>query len=117
MNNLMGIENDKDISRVDCAMEEEVEKYEEGTRTAPELSPLRPYLSSPGCTNWNDALCEMFVEQFKVDEGTELTSDDKDKIEKMFLDRLYWLGRKWRDAQILSSKELKERQLKLNQLA
>ena len=117
MNNLMGIENDKDISGVDCATEEEVEEYEEGTRTAPELSPLRPYLSSPGRTNWNDALCEMFVEQFEVDEGTELTSDNKDKIEKMFLDRLYRLGRKWRDAQIFSSKELKERQLKSNQLA
>ena len=116
MNNLMGIENDKDISRVDCAMEKEVEEYEEGTRTAPELFPLCPYLSSPRHTNWNDALCEMFVEQFKVDEGTELTSDDKDKIEKMFLNHLYRLGQKWRDTQILSSKELKERQLKSNQL-
>jgi hypothetical protein len=117
MNRLMKIENDKDISRVDCATEEEVDGYEEGSTAAPELCPMRPYLNSSRRTNWNDLLCELFVEHFEKDEGFELTQASKEAIEKLFLERLSRLGRTWRESHIFSSEELKERRLRSNQLA
>jgi hypothetical protein len=116
MNHLMGIENDKGISGVDCATEEEVEEYEEGIAAAPELSPMRPYLNSTRRTDWNDILCEMFIEHIE-DEGTELTPGNGETVEKMFHDRLNRLGRTWRELGRFSSEELKERELRSNQLA
>ena len=77
MNRLMGIKKDKEISGVDCAMEEEVDEFEEGTTTAPKICPMHPYLNSTQHTSWNDALCEMFVEHFEKEEGVELTPDNK----------------------------------------
>lgn len=119
MNRLMGIEKDREISRVDCATEEEVEEFEEGITTGPELCPMRPYLDSFRHTSWNDELCEKFIEHFEGDleEGTELTSDNKETIEKMFHDRLKRLVRTWNESRIFSPEELQERQLKSNQLA
>jgi len=93
MNRLMGIVNDKEISQVDCATDEEVNKFEEGITTAPELSPMRPYLNSTRHTSWNDTLCEMFVEDFKNEQEIELTPNIKATIETMFLDRLSRLVR------------------------
>jgi hypothetical protein len=117
MNRLMGIEKDKGISGLYCATEEEVEEFEEGTTTGPELCPMRPYLNSPRHTSWNDTLCEKFVEHFEEEEGTELTPDDKATIENMFLNRLNRLVRTWKESQIFSSEELQERELKSNQRA
>jgi len=111
----MGIEKDKDISRVDCATEEEVEEFEEGTTTAPDLCPMRPYLDSTRHTSWNDALCDMFVQHFEEEEGIELTPDNKTTIENMFLDRLSRLVRSWREWHKFSAEELHERELKSNQ--
>ena len=46
MNRLMGIEKDKEISRIDCATDEEVDEFEEGTAPGPERSPMHPRLHS-----------------------------------------------------------------------
>ena len=115
MNRLMGIVNDKEISQVDCATDEEVNKFEEGITTAPELSPMRPYLNSTRHTSWNDTLCEMFVEDFKNEQEIELTPNIKATIETMFLDRLSRLVRPWKESQTFFPKELDERRLKSNQ--
>jgi hypothetical protein len=115
MNRLMGIEKDKGISSVDCATEEEVEEFEEGTTTGPDLSPMRPYLNSTRHNSWNDALCDLFVEHFEEEEGTKLTPDNKTTIENMFLDRLSRLVRSWREWHKFSAEELYKRELKSNQ--
>lgn len=117
MNRLMEIKTDKAISGVDCATEEEVNEFEEGFTTGPELHPMRPYLDSSRHNAWNDELCEKFIEQFEEEVGTELTLDNKATIEKMFHDRLSRLVRTWKESKIFSSEELKERELKSNQLA
>jgi hypothetical protein len=117
MNRLMNIESDKGISKVDCATEEEVEQYEEGVALAPELQPMRPYLNSTRRTNWNDMLCELFVEHIEEDEKVTLTPGNKETMEKMFHNRLDRLGRTWRESQNFSSEQLKERGLRSNQLA
>jgi len=117
MNRLMGIEKDKEISGVDCATEEEVDEFEEGTTTAPELCPMHPYLNSARHTSWNDALCEMFVEHFEKEEGVELTPDNKGTIEIMFLDRLSRLVRPWKESHEFTSEELYARELKSNALS
>ena len=115
MNRLMGIVNDKEISRVDCATDEEVNNFEEGITTAPDLSPMHPYLNSTRHTSWNDALCEMFVEDFKDEQEIELTPDIKETIETMFLDCLSRLVQPWKELQIFSSEELHGRKLESNQ--
>jgi hypothetical protein len=117
MNRLMGIENDKGISGVNCATEEEVDEYQEGITTGPELCPMRPYLNSNQHTSWNDALCEMFIENFKEEQNIELTPEITTLIEKMFLDRLKRLVRPWNDSRTFSSKQLEARKLISNQLA
>jgi hypothetical protein len=117
MNRLMGIEKDKEISRIDCATDEEVDEFEEGTAPGPELSPMRPYLDSTRHTSWNDALCEKFVEDFEEEQNIKLTSDDKTTIEIMFLDRLNRLVRPWKESQIFDSDELKAREQRSNKLS
>jgi hypothetical protein len=117
MNRLMGIGKDKGISEVNCATEEEVDDFEEGITTGPDLCPMRPYLNSTRHTSWNDALCDMFVEHFEEEESTELTPDNKVTVEIMFLDRLSRLVRSWRESHKFSSEELKAREMKSNQLA
>ena len=49
MNRLMGIGKDNEIFKVDCATEEEIKEFEEGTMTSPGLCPMCPYLDS---TRW-----------------------------------------------------------------
>lgn len=115
MNRLMGIKNDKDISQVDCPTDEEVNRFEEGLATAPDLSPMRPYLNATRHTSWNDTLCEMFVEDFKNEQEIELTADIKETIETMFLDRLRRLVRPWRESHMFSPERLQERRLESNQ--
>jgi hypothetical protein len=117
MNRLMDIKNNKEVSRVCCASEEEVNDFEEGTATGPELCPMRPYLNSNRHTTWNDVLCEMFVESFEEEASTELTPDAKATIEKMFLDRLSRLVRPWNESQKFSSEQLNEKRSKSNRLA
>lgn len=109
MNRLMHISKDKDVSRIDCATEEEVEGFSEGTMTAPEIDPMRPYLNSTRQTSWNDALCEMFVQHFEEEQDIELTPDEKDTVEIMFLDRLGRLVRPWRESQNFTAEEVYER--------
>jgi hypothetical protein len=117
MNLLLGIIKDKQITRVDCATEEEVDEFEEGTTAAPQLCPMRPYLNTARHTSWNDALCEMFIEHFEEEQEIELSPDNKTTIEIMFVDRLSRLVRPWRDSQKFSSEELHERELKSNKLS
>jgi len=117
MNRLIGIAKDKEISGVDCAMEEEVEGFEEGTTKGPELEPMRPFLNSPQHTSWNDVLCEMFVEHFEEEQDSELTQEDKETIEDMFHNRLKQLARKWMESHRFSPEELREREIKSNQRA
>ena len=116
MNSLMGIENDKGISGVDCATEEEVDEYEEGITEDPGLSPMRPYLDSPRHNSWNDILCEKFIEHLE-EKGDEMTPDNRLTVEKMFFDRLKRLGRTWRESNTFSPEELQERGLRSNQMA
>lgn len=115
MNRLMGIGKDNEIFKVDCATEEEIKEFEEGTMTGPGLCPMRPYLNSTRHTSWNDTLCDMFVEHFKEEEGTVLTLDNKMMIENMFLDHLSRLVRSWREWHKFSAEELYERELRSNQ--
>ena len=82
MNCLMGIKNNKEISEVCCTSEDEVQDFEESTMTGPDLCPMCPYLNSSQHTTWNDALCEMFVENFEGEMGTELLPDTKTTIKK-----------------------------------
>lgn len=117
MNRLLGIENDKEISKVHCATDDEVEEYEEGIIAAPELDPMRPYLNSSRSNSWNNVLCDEFVDYFEKDGGYELTQDNKDVIEEMFHARLVRLGRMWRETHKFSPEELQERELKSNQRA
>ena len=98
----MGIKNDKGISGVCCTLEDEVQDFEEGTTTGPDLSPMCPYLNSSQHMTWNDALCEMFVENFEGEMGTELPPDTKTTIEKMFLDHLSHLVQPWNESQSFS---------------
>ena len=77
----MGIANDKEISRIDCATDEEVNDFEEGIMTAPKLFPMCPYLNSSKHTSWNDVLCKMFIKDFKDEQEIELTPDIKETIE------------------------------------
>src|SRR5271169_2698864 len=117
MNRLIGIKKDKEISGIDCATEEEVDEFEEGTTTPPVLCPMRPYLNSTRHTSWNDTLCEMFVEHFEEEEDIELTPDDKATIEVMFVNRLSRLVRPWNKSHKFSSEELYARELRLNQVS
>lgn len=117
MNRLIGIKKDKEITRIYCATEEEVDKFEEGTTTAPELCPMHPYLNSSQHTSWNDALCKMFIEHFKKEEDIERTPDDKVKIKIMFLSCLNRISWPWRDSHRFSPEELYTKELKSNQLA
>jgi hypothetical protein len=110
MNRLMHISKDKDVSRIDCATEEEVEEFSEGITTGPEIDPMRPYLNSARQTSWNDALCEMFVKDFEEEQRIELTPDEKDAVEIMFLDRLARLVRPWRESQKFTAEESYERE-------
>jgi hypothetical protein len=117
MNRLLGIENDKEISKVHCATDDEVGEYEEGIIAAPELDPMRPYLNSSRSNSWNNVLCDKFVDYFEEDGGYALTQDNKDLIEEMFHARLLRLGRVWRETHRFSPEELRKREIKSNQLA
>jgi hypothetical protein len=110
MNCLMHISKDKDISRIVCATEEEVEEFSEGTAAGPEIDPMRPYLNSARQTSWNDALCEMFVQYFEEEQDIKLTPDEKDTVEIMLLDHLGRLVRPWRESQKFTAEELYERE-------
>ena len=111
MNCLMGIKNNKGISGVCCASEDEVQDFEEGTTTGPDLCPMCPYLNSGQHMTWNHALCKMFVESFEGEMDTELPPDAKTTIEKLFLDclTLVW---PWNESQSVSSEELDAKQFK-----
>lgn len=113
MNHLMGIKHDKDVCEIDCATEEDIEEFEEGATTAPGLNPMRPYLESTKRNSWNDTLCDMFVEYFEEEMGEQnmiLADEDKEEVERMFLDRLARLSRPWRDNQKFTGQQLIERE-------
>jgi len=117
MNRLMGIENDKDAAQIDSATVEEIEEFEEGTAMGPELDPMRPFLASSKHNSWNDELCEMFTEHFEEEQGIELTPEEKDTVEGMFLDRLSRLSRQWTKARKFTESQLFEKEKMTNELA
>lgn len=79
-------------------MEEEVNKFEEGTMTAPELSPMHSYFNSAQHNSWNDA-------------GIELGLDNKMTVENMFFNHLSCLVWPWNDSCKFSYKELYKMEL------
>lgn len=112
MNRLMQMKSDKDVIAIESATEEEIEEFEEGTTTGPDLDPMCPFLASSKRNSWNDTLCEMFIEHFTQEMAQldiELTDEGKDTVEAMFLDRLARLSRQWREARKFTGHELFER--------
>ena len=116
-NGLIGIKKDKEISGIDCAMEEEVNKFQEGTMVAPEKFPMCSYLNSAQHNSWNDVLCKMFIEHFKEEQGIELGLDDKTTVENMFFNHLSCLVQPWNDLHKIFSEEVYTREWHSNQLS
>jgi hypothetical protein len=97
MNQLMNINADAEIHKVNCATEEDADDFEDGETVGPELNPMCPYLDSSRYTRWNNELCELFVEHFQEEEEAVFTKRDREMIEEMFLARLGRLSRMWRE--------------------
>ncbi|KIM35107.1 hypothetical protein M413DRAFT_32733 [Hebeloma cylindrosporum] len=117
MNRLMGIKYDKDVAGIDSATVEEIKEFEEGTLTVPAFMPMRPFLESSKRNSWNDTLCKMFIEHFEQEEGVDLSPEETETVEKMFLDRLSHLSRAWREAHIFNDSERLDRLNRSNKMA
>lgn len=118
MNRLLGIKHDKDVIYINTATEEEIEEFAEGTTAiAPNLEPMRPFLKNTKPNDWNDRLCELYTEQFEVENGFQLTPDERTTVEDMFLDRLQRLTKIWKESRKFDHSEMLEREKRLNQRA
>lgn len=90
----MGIDVDEDVIKLEPPTAEEMENYEDDTGPAPTLHPLRPdFRGVIFRSQWNNALCELFVEEYEVEYGLHLTPKQKMEVEDMFEARLERLKR------------------------
>jgi hypothetical protein len=88
MNELLGISKNDDIVSIDLATRDEVDSYENGDTDEPPLQPMRPYLEGKLLVEWNNKLCELFIEHLADKKGWELTDSVKDVLETAFENRL-----------------------------
>jgi len=117
MNRLMKIKHDRDAFRIDSVTQEEIDEFEQGITMGPKLDPMRPFLESSKQNIWNDTLCDLFTEHFEEEGDVELTPEQKETVERMFLDRLSRLSRKWREAQKFTDSQVADREKMSNRLA
>ena len=96
MNKLLGISKNDDIVRIDLATHEEVQDYETGNGAEPSLDPMRPYLEGKLLVEWNNRLCEMFVEHLAEKEQWDLTEEVRCTLEMAFENRLSTLQKNFR---------------------
>jgi hypothetical protein len=88
MNELLGISKNDDIINIDLATSEEVDNYENGYEDEPPLQPMCPYLKGNLLVEWNNRLCELFVEHLADKKGWELTDPATEVLETAFENRL-----------------------------
>jgi hypothetical protein len=97
MNELLGIEHDKDAVRVPPPPPDDFDLYEDdGSGPGPALCPMAPSWDGLRC-RWNYRLCELFVAYVEAPapDGRGISLDDGNRmeIEEMFFERLYRLKR------------------------
>ena len=117
MNRLMDINQDKDVFDIETATREEMEGFKEGTEHPLMLDPMRPFIQTSSCNSWNESLCELFIEQFQVEQGMSLTTEESEEIEEMFHACLGRLTQKWQEDKKYSKGQVLEREKILIQLA
>jgi len=97
MNELMGIEHDRDIVGLPLPPQDALDWYEEDrSGPGPSIHPMRPCWDSLG-SEWNGELSDLFLARLKraPPDGLGVTMTDSDRIEaqKMFYERLHHLKR------------------------
>ena len=105
----MGIKQDKDVFDIETTMREEIEGFEEGTEDPPMLNLMCPFIQTSSHNSWNESLCELFIEQFKVEQGMNLTTEESEEIEDMFHACLGYLTQKWQEDKKYSKRQVLER--------
>ena len=110
MNRLIKIKHDRDAFQIDSVTQEEIDEFEQGITMGPKLDPMLPFLESRKQNIWNDTLCDLFTEHFKEEGDVELTPEQKETAERMFLDRLSCLSRKWREARKFTDSQVADRE-------
>jgi hypothetical protein len=88
MNELLDISKNDDIINIELATREEVDSYENGDEDEPTLQPMRPYLEGNLLVQWNNRLCELFIEHLADKKGWELTDSARNILETAFENRL-----------------------------
>jgi hypothetical protein len=97
MNELLGIEHDKDVVRVVPPPADDFDLYEDdGSGPGPAIRPMTPSWDDIKC-NWNCRLHELFVAYLEMPApdgcGISLDDENRTEIEEMFFERLYRLKR------------------------
>lgn len=108
MNELLGISKNDDIISVDLATPDEVQDYENGDGNEPSLQPMRPYLEGKLLVEWNNRLCELFVEHLAKKERWELEKEVRDVLETAFENRLSTLQKNMRRLADKTEGQIKE---------
>lgn len=113
MNELMGIEKDKDIINKHFATMAEVHKFIHESEGDPGLDPMRPYFEEGGYNTWNDRLCEKFANYYEEKLDVNFSVEDREEVEEHFMSRINRLGRKWRKARTKTELERIEEEKRL----
>jgi hypothetical protein len=108
MNKLLGISKNDDIVKVNLATHDEVQEYETGNGDEPSLSPMRPYLEGKLLVEWNNRMCELFVEHLAKKEGWDLKEEVKRILETAFENRLSTLQKNFRRLRNKSEEQIEE---------
>ena len=108
MNKLLGISRNDDIVKIDLATYEQVESYETGNGDEPTLNPMRPYLNGKLLIEWNNKICELFVEHLAKEKEWRLTEFARDVLETAFENRLSTLQKNVRRLANKSQEQIEE---------
>ena len=113
----MDIKQDKDVFDIETMTREEIEGFKEGTKDPPMLDPMHPFIQTSSHNSWNESLCELFIEQFQVEQGMNLMTEESEEIEDMFHACLGRLTQKWQEDKKYSKRQVLEREKISKQLA
>jgi hypothetical protein len=106
MNKCLGISKNEEIIDIELATLEEVESYAKDQQDEPSLKPMRPYLEGKLLVEWNNRLCELFVEHLAEMHDWELTDDVRDVLETAFENRLSTLQKDLRRLENKTQEEI-----------
>jgi hypothetical protein len=117
MNQLMNISHDYEISNIEIAEIDEVDRCEHGIGNGPDLEPFRPFFGKNFLAkNWHGMLREKFIDRLQSRYQKIFKSDQVELLQELFDDRIQRLRREWNRQKKLTDEQFEAANVKTAKL-